>query len=367
MTQDYQNKEELATLAAKLEKNNTQKKALIGYDGFVDEIIEVVDKRQDAENYDRVLTLADYGARISAAAGLSANVELVTVQTKLGGNGPIMANSLMNQDQGIFYIGCIGKNGIHEVFHDFVSKCEKVISFEEPGHTDALEFMDGKLMMGKIEHLKYVNWQNLLAASSREELVEIVSQSSLLSFNNWTMLTGMNSIMDGILSIIKEVPNKPAIFIDLADPQKRLDEDIKEALNQLKEYAQETDVILSMNKNESMIVADLLGVSRDDVTQRAVKIRESLDVAHVVIHPLHGAAAATKDWAGYVVGPYTDKPKLTTGAGDNFNAGYCNGVLRGFSAEECLMLGVNTSGYYVRNAASPNKEQLVAFLKSNNS
>ncbi|PID89184.1 MAG: hypothetical protein CSB01_03330 [Bacteroidia bacterium] len=79
---------------------------------------------------------------------------------------------------------------------------------------------------------------------------------------------------------------------------------------------------------------------------------------------MHGAAAATRDWAGYVVGPYTSTPKLTTGAGDNFNAGFCNGLLRGFTTEECLATGVNTSGFYVRNAHSPSKQELIAFLRS---
>ncbi len=177
---------------------------------------------------------------------------------------------------------------------------------------------------------------------------------------------GLNEIMRGMLSIIRDISNKPTAFIDLADPQKREDKDIVEVLELISEFGKETDMILSMNKNESMIVARLLGVSHDDVTHRAIKIREKLGISHVVIHPLHGAAAATEDWAGYVIGPYTDKPKLTTGAGDNFNAGFCNGLLRGFSTEECLAVGVNTSGFYVRNAHAPKKQELVDFLKERN-
>ncbi len=282
----------------------------------------------------------------------------------IGGNGPIMADSLLNQGHSVSYAGSIGTSSIHPLFEDFAKRCEKVIAFEDPGHTDALEFKDGKLMLGKVHHMTGVNWQNFLKQCPREELTQLVAKTDLISFNNWTMLSeGMNEIIRGMLSIICDIENKPTAFIDLADPQKRLDEDILKVLELISEFGKETDMILSMNKNESMIVANLLGVNHDDVTHRAVKIREKLGISHVVIHPLHGAAAATKDWAGYVVGPYTENPKLTTGAGDNFNAGFCNGLLRGFTPQECLAVGVNTSGFYVRNAYAPDKNELINFLR----
>lgn len=364
MTKNYQDKDFLHTLADKLENNQDVQKALVGYDGFVDEIIHVVRKRMNENDFERIDTISEFGEKISKAAGLSANFEFVPQQIKLGGNGPIMADSMIRQGHKVVYAGSLGRNGIHPVFQDFADSCEKVISFEDAGHTDALEFKDGKLMMGKIAHMTEVNWKQLLKYCPREELVDIISEVKLLSFNNWTMLSGMNAIMDGILSIVKEIDNKPIVFIDLADPAKRLDEDIEEVLHILTEFAEETQVVLSMNKNESIIVANLLGIKSDDVIQRAVKIREKLKISHAVIHPLHGASTATKDWAGYVVGPYTENPKLTTGAGDNFNAGFCNALLRGFNTEECLAIGVNTSGFYVREAHAPNKEELVAFLRS---
>lgn len=363
MTTNYQDKKLLQKVAAKLEANNDEKNILVGYDGFIDEIIHVVRKRKNQTSFERMDTITEFSERIGKAAGLSANIEFVPQQIKLGGNGPIMADSLLNQGHHVSYAGSIGKNGIHPVFQEFGNRCKHLISFEEPGHTDALEFMDGKLMLGKISHMTGVDWKNLIEQCPREQLTKIVSETDLLSFNNWTMLSGMNAIMEGMLSIIREIDHKPTTFIDLADPQKRLDKDILEVLELISEMGKETNMILSMNKNESIIVAELLNANHDDVIHRAVKIREKLKISHVVIHPLHGAAAATKNWAGYVIGPYTEKPKLTTGAGDNFNAGFCNALLRGFSTEECLAIGVNTSGFYVRNAHAPNKQELIDFLR----
>src|SRR5277367_5637922 len=68
--------------------------ALIGLDGFVDEIIAVVDKRIDLKRYEAMKTISVLGQKILQAAGQSSNYELLVTQTKLGGNGPIMANAL---------------------------------------------------------------------------------------------------------------------------------------------------------------------------------------------------------------------------------------------------------------------------------
>ena len=74
------------------EVSNTR--ALVGLDGFVDEIIAVVDKRFDDGRFEPIRTIAAFGAKIVAASGESSNYELVVTQRKLGGNGPIMANAL---------------------------------------------------------------------------------------------------------------------------------------------------------------------------------------------------------------------------------------------------------------------------------
>src|SRR6186713_1178741 len=90
--------------------------AFIGLDGFVDEILHVVDKRESAEKFVRLPTIARYAERLAAAAGKSTNVELVTQLTKLGGNGPIMANALAGLGLPVTYLGNLGYPNLHPVF-----------------------------------------------------------------------------------------------------------------------------------------------------------------------------------------------------------------------------------------------------------
>ena len=127
--------------------------AFVGLDGFVDEIIHVVDKREDAHSFARIPTIKALANRIIDAAGRSTNIELVPQRIKLGGNGPIMANALASFGVRISYVGALGYPNLHPVFSPLANKGE-VFSIAEAAHTDALEFTDGKLMLGKMTPLK---------------------------------------------------------------------------------------------------------------------------------------------------------------------------------------------------------------------
>jgi sugar/nucleoside kinase (ribokinase family) len=81
-----------------------------------------------------------------------------------------------------------------------------------------------------------------------------------------------------------------------------------------------------------------------------------------VIHPRRAAAAAIDGESASFGGPFVRQPKISTGAGDHFNAGFCLGRVLGMGLQESLCVGVATSGYYVRSAESPNATQLADFI-----
>ncbi|MFP4468871.1 MAG: carbohydrate kinase family protein [Bacteroidales bacterium] len=344
-----------------LGKHHSPKHLLIGFDGFVDEIIHVVDQRENPQEYKRLKTITALSDRIASVAGLSANIELVPLQQKLGGNGPIMANALLAQGHEVTYIGALGKHQIDPVFHDMAERCRKVFSLADPGHTDALEFHDGKLMLGKMDSLVNVSLKSLLSELPEDALRSLLSETDLVGFTNWTMLSNLNEIISAFGRITETLKNKPRVFIDLADPQKRTEKAIQEVLDILSSLPSET--VLSMNENESSIISKVLGIKEEQLMPRAQKIREQMDIFGIVIHPLKGAAMATEAGSVWTDGPYTEEPKLTTGAGDNFNAGFCNAWLAGLDPVQCLMTGVCTSGYYVRHEGSPSWDELLQFMK----
>ncbi len=343
--------------------------AFVGLDGFVDEIIHVVDKRDSAEVFSRLPTIANLAARLGAAAGKSTNVELVSTLTKLGGNGPIMANALASFGVRVTYLGTLGYPNLHPVFGPFARRAE-VCSIAEPAHTDALEFEDGKIMFGKIDPLKEVTWSTIQQRFGRDKFEKKFHSADLVGFVNWTMLPYMSDLWEALQKELCPALKgaRRRMFFDLADPEKRNKKDIQRALELITGFEKYFDVVLGLNEKEAGEVGDVLGLNSSDHTpdglcKLAAEIVRHVPVETVVVHPVAYALAASKGKVSMVEGPYVSKPLITTGAGDHFNSGFCLGKLLGFENELCVLTGVTTSGFYVRSGQSPTITDLAAMLR----
>ncbi len=344
--------------------------AFIGLDGFVDDILHVVDKRESAEKYTRLPTIGQLAERLAAAAGKSTNVELVSQLKKLGGNGPIMANALASFGLKVTYLGILGYPSINPVFAEFARRAQ-VHSIAEPGYTDALEFEDGKIMLGKHQSLKQMNWENITTRFGKDKFAQQFGSADLVGFVNWTMLTYMSDIWSAVL---KEVcpgmkGSRRKLFIDLADPEKRTNEDILRALELVAAFQKHFDVILGLNEKESQEIGKNLGLKTNNhtpegLTKLCQEIHLRVRVDTLIVHPTAYALASGPDGVSLVEGPFTPKPKITTGAGDHFNSGFCLGKLLGLNTEKCLLTGVTTSGFYVRTGQSPTVPDLAGMLRN---
>ncbi len=371
---DNKLKEKIAMLSQKLQNADTSSiSTVIGFDGFVDNIIKVVDKRADAKNFTAIDTIEAYGNKILAAKGLSANIELFTTKSKLGGNGPIFANALIEYGVDVTYIGLLGENGIHSVFQDMASRC-KTYSIADPSVTDALEFTDGKLMMGKHMTLADVNWENLCnKLGGPHGIAKIFDNATLIGMENWTMLIYMSDIwehyIEEVFPLLTDKEVKPFAFFDLADPEKRTNSDIKKAMNIIGRFSDKYRPILGLNEKEAYEIGEVLDITVDDsldgidkLKDVTKKIYDKMNLYCLVVHPTKEAIACCYGEILHAEGAFCKAPKLTTGAGDNFNGGFCLGQSLGLSVELSLLLGTSTSGYYVRNAKSPTMQELIEYL-----
>lgn len=363
-------RERAARVLTEAEGRVRQMTAFVGLDGFVDEITHAVDTRQDAEHFSRLQTIADFGQRITSAAGKSTNIEFVTQKTKLGGNGPIMANALATLGLRVTYVGALGYPNIHPVFKPFQERAE-VHSIAESGHTDAVEFLDGKVMLVKSVSLKDVTWANIQERFGRDRFETAFSESSLIGFVNWTMIPYMSDIWDSLLKEFCPRLNGPRrrIFFDLADPQKRPDPDIQRAMKLMREFQRYFDVTLGLNEKEETEIAEALGIAHEDRTPEGLAktgraIYERLGIDTLVIHPVTYAFAIRGDNVSRVGGPKIRNVMITTGAGDHFNSGFSLGQLLGLDNASCVLIGVATSGYYVSTAQTPTLGDLAGMLRN---
>jgi sugar/nucleoside kinase (ribokinase family) len=348
-------------------------KVTVGLDAFVDEIIRVVDRRTSDTEFTTIEQIVELGTRIIGASGQSTNLELVVERVKLGGNGPIMANALAALGPAVTCLGPLGEGGLHPAFEE-MGREATLISLGAPGHTDALEFEDGKVMLGKLEPLGLVTWPRLRECVGDDGLVNLFAKADLVALVNWTMIPAMSAIWEEILALLAAQPPKQnasrRFFFDLADPEKHDDAKVVAACRLLARFQEFGPTVLGLNEKEAFRVGRALGYvgghhGRADVLGVTAFISARLPLEAVVVHPrAYAVVGVDGKITADVAGPFIENPLISTGAGDHFNAGFCLAKQLGLADDEAATAAVGTSGYYVRHAVSPSLTQLAEFLDS---
>ena len=206
-------------------------------------------------------------------------------------------------------------------------------------------------------------------------IAALIDGCDMFGMENWSMITHMNEIWEGLIAevfpLMKTGAEKPFAFFDLADPEKRTREDIARAMKLIGNFGDKFKTILGLNEKELYEIAGVMKVSIDESAAPAEKFRkavaelyEALGVYCLVVHPTKEAACCVSGEYFQTDGPYCENPVLTTGAGDNFNAGFCLGMTLGLDPLSALTLGVSTSGFYVRNAKSPTFDEVIGFVEN---
>lgn len=339
----------------------------IGFDGFTDEILEAVESRDSDTVYRAYTSMRNFGQRISSAAGKSANIELILRQTKLGGNAPIMTNALLKGGHHITFAGTIGSpECIEPLFAKMAKECRKVYPLGASGHSEAIEFHDGKIILGRHASLHNLSAEKILAAIGKENLLAELEACKLFVSVNWTMLSSTTDLWNFILcDIVPKLSRKERfMFVDFSDPAKRPDEQLTQALKILQLLGHRFKIILGLNLAEAERLADLAKLSKNTIDAVAQGLKDLYGFDKIIIHNAKWVVGVEKNILHTIPSFYTETPSVSTGAGDNFNAGFCNGLLYELDFSTCLVLGLATAGYYVRKGQSPEIPQLGEFLQN---
>lgn len=346
--------------------------ALVGLDGFVDKIVKPVSRRfGPGENYEPIPTIEAFGQRILSAVGKSTNIELHLEQEKLGGNGPILANAILQAGVQTRYMGTLGDPHPHPVFESFARRTN-AFSVAEPSVTHAAEFEDGKILFGTMSSLQEVDYARIIDKVGEGAFFDAVSRADLIALVNWTMMPHMTDIVSALHDrVLPHIGPRDQrfFFFDLADPAKRSDGDLIAFLRLIGKFRNHGTAVLGLNLKEAQQVAGCLGLSEiendsESLQRGARAIRAELNLSVVVIHPVDCAACATRDDTFYSPGFYTAKPKITTGGGDHFNAGFIISQMLQLPPVDSLVVGAAFSGFYARTGKSPSLGEIESFIRS---
>lgn len=341
-----------------------------GFDGFVDEMISVVAERTSLECFSSVPDIATFGGLISSAAGHSSLREIVVNAVHPGGCAVNLGDGLAALGVPVDCYATLGEP-MHPAFAEPASRFRKAVSWgREPGRTLAFEFADGKLMFSSVKQLAELTADDVARRLQDGSYLTSCHEAAIIALTDWTLYPHMTSVWrllhHEVYSKLAARAARPHFFIDLVDPSSRSADDIRSMLDVLPFFEKCGPVTLGLNGNEANILARLLGLApaqdESSCMRLAGELAGKMSISAVVVHKLKFAASYAAGSAHCVTGPFCDKPLKSTGAGDRFNAGYCLGLLAGAAPETCLTLGCAVSGFFVRNAQSPSRDDLAGFL-----
>jgi hypothetical protein len=345
------------------------KKITAGFDGFLDTIVKVIKEKDEHTGATMFKTIKEFGDYILEKHGASFSLELDVESVKLGGNMPIMANALGRFGITVNCIGTLGYPQIHPVFKNFPPTCH-LYSFAEPGLSTAHEFNDGKMMMAQMGMVNTSGWDKISEIIGIETLIRLYAESQLICILNWSEIDVSTDIWKGLLQNVFPAFNaktKQLMFVDLSDCSKRTTEAISEVFFLLDGFSKYANVILSLNKNETGILYRTMFYKDpgENLAGAGKELFEKLSLHTILIHSSKEVIAINKEQMVTMKTFFTPTPKISTGAGDNFNAGFCAGQLLELDTQLSILLANAFSGFYVRNGVSAEAKDIIEFLQNN--
>ena len=169
------------------------------------------------------------------------------------------------------------------------------------------------------------------------------------------------------MNILPDIPfagQKPFFFTDFSDCSRKSIQEIQTATGLLRRFRNYYKVHISLNQNEAALVGKAVDVPENDSDEEFIKelfSRSNADV--LVIHRVNDAIAF--DGVSYEKCDtfFCKEPKILTGGGDNFNAGFCYTLYNNFTLFESLLVANAVSGSYVKTGVSPDIKVLIGFME----
>jgi hypothetical protein len=332
------------------------KKIAAGFDGFVDSIVKIVINKAQSGETEHFQTIMQFGDYISAKSGSGFSLESEEQQLKLGGNMPIMANAMAQLGAGVDCVGAFGLPSVHAAFADMHPACT-LHTFTNPGFTTAMEFTDGKIMLAQMTDLNRADWATIKSAIGLPKLKVIFADADLICLVNWSEPDHSNNIWQGLLDeVFQEAKSRQRhFFFDLSDCSKRSAEATNTALGLIKQFGKHGHATLSLNRNEAGILYKIL--NNADIPSDLQAIGDALflqlGLGTLIIHTSKISLAWDASGSYSDTPVFISNPTVSTGAGDNFNAGFSIGQLLGLDARASLILANSASNCYIKTGQSP--------------
>lgn len=346
---------------------NLSGKVVLGIDGFIDQVWQVIETRTMDNNYILIDKMQKFGDIIvNRKEGGMAN-ELIKKRRSYGGFTANTGKAIGNLDLSTILVGMYGNEEIDKIFNELRKKCT-LISIGDPVISTILEFTDGKIMMPNLDELLNFTWDDFVNKLGQDELEKILLDADIVSLGYWSNMPAFDDFINKLNENYFKTKWPKRLFFDFANIKKRSKEAIIETFKVLERINDKIPVSLSLNEHEAVILFSYYDIefidNIEEVAQSTDNIRSTIGLDELIIHtPRYAVISSESEGVGRLEQDYCEAPVITTGAGDTFNGGYIASCLGNLKATERLALANAATRFYISNSHTPSREELLSELK----
>lgn len=316
--------------------------------------------------------IAEWAERIAQSAGSSASMERIVKQISVGGftcNVGKALSTLCGKAQNVHLIGAFGLPTMHQIFQEQLVDFYQCTPFSvsNPGYTDAYEFADGKIMVVSFENINRLDWNQIVANTGQDFLIEEFDKSQLWGIGYWSSSPHMSEIFEAMQT--KIFPNlshsarSKYLILDLSDLRKKPQTQLAELKSLLPKFEEYVQVVLLLNDRELEDLGTALnGKANREPLALTQMIQKKLNLSFIMSHGPRLATLVSKKAESLVLNAFTTAPRFTTSAGDHFTAGVAYALLTKAPIEAIPLFGNCAASFFVRKGTSPSAPELHQFL-----
>ena len=344
-----------------------EKRILAGFDGFIDTIAKPVRAFGVNGECGHFATIAEFGAFIEGHSHKSTSIQYEVQERKPGGNMPNFVAALDALSLKPTAVGMLSTEtgGIDPLFQG-LGKLR--YSYFAAGPATAFEFTDGKIFFSPA---------NVFGAAHNEKMFpriknvfpqfpEAVAASDLTAFLNWSELPFAQDLWDDIYIHAlnhAEADKTRYAFFDPCDTSAKSPFEIEALFDLIGKISGQRGTILSVNKNEALdlcgkITGKARSVFASSIEEAAELLFRRLSIDELVVHQHTESMALCAQGMATEQCVLNKNPKISTGAGDHFNAAYCYASLAGLPVAEKLRFATSYSGAYIAKGSSPSLQDI---------
>lgn len=346
---------------------NLSGKILLGCDGFVDEVYQIVDVRQSLTEYTPMDNLKHFGELLVRRADGGVGLEIVHKRRCSGGFATNTGRVAAFLGLKPTLTGLYGGKEIDPAFDEFKDNCN-LVSLGDPALTIVFEFLDGKVLMSALKTVADMTWKEFEVFFGERALADLFAGVDILGLGYWSLTPDFDQFLTGFVSQYEEGKAPRRMFFDFADITKKSQASFTETLALIKHFNDKIPMTLSLNEHESAELFSRFGIPAtedpDQIASDLTRLREQLGIDELVIHTPHYAAASNAaDGEGFATQDHQKKVIRTAGAGDTFNGGYLCASLGDLSIKKRLVIANAATAFFVTHATAPTREELLAQIE----